>query len=184
MLYTSPAWTNYPNAVVANILYYHCSLVSSLDPGCHTTTGRPDKKYVPVINCPRLSPTFTSNQIPWSLFIPYIWSTILDLSKLCVVLYQTTSLPRWRISYSIRCRSGAATARRGCGHAGRSETRRQCDTAVPLRPGGGQSVQRQVVQGTEGVFPLHAKGESARANLSRPGRPNQCKSDRAAMLSL
>ena len=52
------------------------------------------------------------------------------------------------------------------------------DNAIlPLRPGGGQSVQRQVVQGTEGVLPLHAQGESARADLFCAGRPDQCEWD-------
>ena len=78
------------------------------------------------------------------------------------------------LPYFSLCSFGASSAGRGGGDPERRQEGRQRDPAVPLRPGGGQSVQRQVVQGTQGVLPLHAQGESARADLFCAGRPDQC----------
>lgn len=90
---------------------------------------------------------------------------------------RATSLQQISLLFLSRCSAGAATAGRRSDHTGRGEAGRQRDTAVPLRPGGGQSVLREMVQRTTRVFPLHAQGEPACANVYRPGRPNQCKSD-------
>lgn len=136
-----------------------------------------NKKRAPTINSPPLSlaPSTTPLHSTKQTFHVY--------SRVPVPFVNTpdnliTAISSSFLSLSLsRCSSGAATAGCGGGDAGRREAGHQRGTAVPLRPGGGQPVQRQVVQGAARVFPLHAQGDSARANVPRARRPNQCKSD-------
>lgn len=138
-----------------------------------------NKKRAPTINSPRLSlaPSTTPLHSTKQTFLVYSRVPVCSLCEYAGQPHYShfLILP---VSLSLsRCSSGAATAGCGGGDAGRREAGHQRGTAVPLRPGGGQPVQRQVVQGAARVFPLHAQGDSARANVPRARRPNQCKSD-------